>query len=85
MNYKLNTQKILFSQVGDEGVIYNTQTNEYVSLNETFFKILKGVEEDLSTEQIVEKLCNEYHISEENCKQEVEKALSKLWEKEYII
>ena len=85
MTYKLNTQKILFTQLGDEGVLYDTQTNEYISLNETFFKILKGVEDSLPIEQIVTKLCDEYRISEENCKQEVMNALSKLMEKEYII
>jgi hypothetical protein len=85
MTYKLNTQKILFTQLGDEGVLYDTQTNEYISLNETLFKILKGVEDSLTNEQIVENLCDEYRISEENCKQEVMNALSKLMEKEYII
>jgi hypothetical protein len=85
MTYKLNAQKILFTQLGDEGVLYDTQTNEYISLNETFFKILKGVEDSLPIEQIVTKLCDEYRISEENCKQEVKHALSKLMEKEYII
>jgi hypothetical protein len=85
MTYKLNTQKILFTQLGDEGVLYDTQTNEYISLNETFFKILKGVEDSLPIEQIVTKLCDEYRISEENCNQEVLNALSKLVEKEYII
>nr|WP_299421176.1 PqqD family protein [uncultured Emticicia sp.] len=85
MTYKLNTQKILFTQLGDEGVLYDTQTNEYISLNETLFKILKGVEDSLTIEQIVKNLCDEYRISEENCKQEVMNALSKLVEKEYII
>ena len=85
MTYKLNTQKILFTQLGDEGVLYDTQTNEYISLNETLFKILKGIEDSLTIEQIVKNLCDEYRISEENCKQEVMNALSKLMEKEYII
>jgi len=85
MTYKLNTQKILFTQLGDEGVLYDTQTNEYISLNETLFKILKGVEDSLTNEQLVKNLCDEYRISEENCKQEVMNALSKLVEKEYII
>ena len=85
MTYKLNTQKILFTQLGDEGVLYDTQTNEYISLNETMFKILKGIEDSLTNEQIVKNLCDEYRISEENCKQEVMNALSKLVEKEYII
>lgn len=84
MKYQLNAEKILFTQLGDEGVVFDTEKNEYISLNETFFKILKGVEEGLTTEQIVIKLCDEYAISEEDCKQEVEKALTRLVEKDYI-
>lgn len=84
MKYQLNTEKILFTQLGDEGVIYDTEKNEYISLNETFFKILNGVENGLETEQIVKNLCNEYAISEADCKSEVENALTKLKEKEYI-
>lgn len=84
MKYQLNTEKILFTQLGDEGIIYDTEKNEYISLNETFFKILKGVENELETEQIVKNLCDEYAISEENCRLEVANALSKLVEKEYI-
>ncbi len=83
--YQINTDKILFTQLGDEGVVFDIQKNEYVSLNETFFKILKGVEDSLPIEQIVTKLCDEYRISEENCKQEVMNALSKSMEKEYVI
>lgn len=84
MKYQLNTEKILFTQLGDEGVIYDTEKNEYISLNETFFKILRGVENELETEQIVKNLCDEYTISEADCKSEVENALTKLKEKEYI-
>jgi len=85
MTYKLNTQKILFTELGDEGVLFDTQSNEYFSLNETLFKILKGVEECLNFEQLVKKFCDDYNISEENCKEEVMTALSKLLEKDYII
>ena len=85
MTYKLNTQKILFTELGDECVLYDTQSNKYFSLNETLFKILKGVEECLNFEQIVKKFCDDYNISEENCKQEVMTALSKLLAKDYII
>lgn len=84
MNYKINTDKVLFTQLGDEGVVYDTEKNEYISLNETFFKILKGVEGGLITEQIAKKLCDEYAISEADCKREVENVLTKLVEKDYI-
>ncbi|MFD2520336.1 PqqD family protein [Emticicia soli] len=85
MKYQLNSEKILFTQLGDEGVVYDTEKNEYVSLNETFFKILKGVEVGLEVDQIVHNLCNEYAISEKDCKREVENALLKLEEKKYVL
>ncbi|AFK02404.1 hypothetical protein Emtol_1255 [Emticicia oligotrophica DSM 17448] len=85
MNYQLNTEKILFTQLGEEGVIYDTESNEYVSLNETFFKILQGIENRKTTEQIVRNLCDEYDISEEKCAREVHAALLKLADKKYII
>jgi Coenzyme PQQ synthesis protein D (PqqD) len=84
MIYQLNNEKILFTQLGEEGVIYDTEQNEYMTLNETFFKILKSVENGLSTLQIVKNLCEEYDISEENCLKEVNKALAKLREKGYL-
>lgn len=85
MKYQLNTEKILFTQLGDEGVVYDTEKNEYISLNETFFKILKGIEQGHNSEAIVNDLCQEYDISEEHCTAEVNGALQKLVERNYII
>ena len=83
--YKLNSEKVLFTQLGDEGVVYDIEKNEYISLNETFFKILKGIEQGNELEIIVNNLCQEYVISEDECTMEVNEALQKLAEKKYII
>ena len=85
MKYQLNAEKILFTQLGDEGVVFDTEKNEYISLNETLFRILKGVEQGQNLEVIVNSLCQEYDISEEDCTAEVSEALQKLAEKKYII
>lgn len=85
MKYQLNNEKILFTQLGEEGIIYDNEKNSYISLNETLFKILKCIVDDLETEQIVKKLCDEYAISEDDCRREVENALTKLIEKDYLI
>lgn len=84
MKYQINTDRILFTQLGDEGVVYDTEKNEYVSLNETLFKILKGVEQSHDLEIIVNDLCREYAISQEDCTVEVTEALRKLAEKQYL-
>ena len=85
MKYQINTDKVLFTQLGDEGVVFDTEKNEYISLNETFFKILKGIEQGNELEIIVNNLCQEYAITEEDCTIEVNEALQKLAEKKYII
>ncbi len=85
MPYKLNEEKILFTQLGDEGVIYDTESNEYISLNETFFKILKYVEEGLEVPEMVSRLCEEYAVSEEECRVEVQRALNTLQDRKYIL
>lgn len=85
MAYKLNNEKVLFTQLGDEGVIYDMESNTYISLNETSFKILRYVEEGKETGDIVDQLCREYLISEEECTKEVEEVLDKLKERGYLL
>jgi trimethylamine:corrinoid methyltransferase-like protein len=85
MKYQINADKIIFTQLGDEGVVLDIEKNEYVSLNETLFKILKGIEQSHELEIIVSNLCQEYAITEEKCTLEVNEALQKLAEKKYII
>lgn len=84
MNYQINSEKILFTQLGDEGVVYDTKKNEYISLNETMFKILKSIEKGQTPTDITLNLCKEYKIEEVSCRQEVIKALLQLQEKGYI-
>lgn len=84
MKYQINSDKILITQLGEEGVVYDIQTNVYLTLNETFFKILKGVESGKNQGEIVDMLCTEYQIDQTTCLQEVQKALLLLQEKKYI-
>ncbi len=85
MNYRLNTKDILITQLGDEGVAFNSKTNEYFSLNETSFKILKGIENNLSADEICEQLLREYNISKDDCKKEVSNTLQLFIKKELVI
>lgn len=71
MKYKLNTEDILITQLGDEGVAFNSITNEYFSLNETSFKILKDIENGLSFRDICDHLKNEYEVPATDCEKEV--------------
>jgi hemoglobin-like flavoprotein len=85
ITYQVNKEKILLSQLGDEGVIFDFQKNEYKILNETLFKIISGVQVGHASSEICESLVNEYNISPADCLQKVEKAIASLVKKEYIL
>ena len=82
--HTINSEKVLFTQLGDEGVLYHIEKNEYFNTNETFTKIILGLENNLSLDQIVESLMTEFEIDKETCQNSVEKALKILEEKGFI-
>lgn len=84
MNYSINSEKIIFSQLGSEGVLYDKNDSTYFTLNETTVKILKGIENRTSLETIVHQLCQEYTIDEQACMKEVNTLILELLTKEYI-
>lgn len=85
MKYNINFNKILISQVGEDGVIFDLENNSYMSLNETFFRILKGIEAGDTEIQIIQNLCEEYEVSTEECTEEVQHAIQQLLQKNYIV
>lgn len=85
MKYSINEEKILITELGQEGVLFEIESNKYVSLNETLFKIMKGIEQGLEVEQIVQQLCAEYAITEDACRADVAEAIAFLLKEKYII
>lgn len=85
MSYQFNAKDILITQLGEEGVAFNSATNEYFSLNETSFKILKGIENNVPIEAICQQLENEYEISPSDCKEQVNKTIQIFVSKKLII
>lgn len=81
---KINTEKVLFTELGDEGVVYLVDTNEYLSLNETMYAILKAVEQGKDIPAIVEELCEIYAIDAPTCQAAVENSLRTFSEKQII-
>ena len=82
---KLNSDKILFTQLGDEGVLYLTDTNEYLSLNETMFFILKAIEEGKDIPTIVSDLCDTYQVDLSTCQLAVENSIKSFQERGILI
>ncbi len=84
MQYRFDNEQNIITQVGDEGVVYLAGTNEYLSLNETMYTILSGINQNLSPETIIEQIMETYTISYDECKNEIELAIHVLKEKGVI-
>lgn len=84
-NYVFNEERILLTQLGEEGVVYDIQLNEYFTLNETLFIITDGIKNQHGITEIAAKFLSEYAISEEMCLQEINMGIQQLLEKNIII
>jgi len=80
----LNSEKVLFTPLGDEGVLFQLESNEYFSSNETLTKIVLGIQNQSTKEQVIEDILNEFDIDEISCAKSVQNALQTLQEKDLI-
>lgn len=85
MTYHVNLEQIIFTQLGNEGVIYSIENNKYVTLNETMFQILSGVDQGKQPDEIAALLCRYYDVTEADSERAVNEALEKLAANGYII
>ena len=82
--YQLDSEKVLFTQLGEEGVLFHVEKNEYFSTNETMTKIVLGLQNQLNTAQIVQSLLEEFDIDEATCLTSVTNMLVILEQKGFI-
>jgi len=80
----LNSEKVLFTPLGEEGVLFHLESNEYFSSNETLTKIVLGIQNQSTKEQIIEDILNEFEIDEVSCAKSVQNAIQTLQEKDLI-
>ncbi|CAM3487310.1 MULTISPECIES: PqqD family protein [Aquirufa] len=85
MTYVFNEERVLLTQLGEEGVLYDIQSNEYFTLNETLFYIVDGIKKGLTLVEIGEILMSKYDIDENLCYQEIAKAIQQLVEKNILL
>ncbi len=82
--FKINDERVLFTQLEEEGVLYDLEKNQYLNLNETFCIIFKCLQDGFDLVGIRDKLMEEYEVSEENCEKQILKAINELLEKGFI-
>ena len=82
--YALNTNKILFTPLEEEGVLYAIEENKYISLNETYTSIVNCIAENLAFKAIVAHLMSEYEVDQNVCENQLQTVIADLLTKEYI-
>ena len=82
--YQINDEKVLFSQLDEEGVFFDIEKNQYLSMNQTFTSIFLYLQQGLGLKEVLAKLLEEYEVEEEECFRELEKVIDKLIELNFI-
>lgn len=82
--YLLNTDKVLFTPLEEEGVLYAIEENKYISLNATYTSIVHYITEGLEYNAIVAQLMNEYEVEQKLCEEQLMTVLEDLISKDYI-
>jgi hypothetical protein len=83
--YQINEEKVLFSQLDEEGVFLDIEKNQYLSLNQTFTSIFLYLQQGLGSNEVLAKLLEEYEVEEEECFRELEKVIKNLVEFNFIL
>lgn len=82
--YLLNTNKVLFTPLEEESVLYAIEDNKYISLNTTYTSIVQYIAEGLEYNAIVTQLMEEYEVDQELCEGQLKAVVADLLAKEYI-
>ena len=82
--YQINEEKVLFSQLDEEGVFFDIEKNQYLSLNQTFTSIFLYLQQGLGSQEVLVKLLEEYEVGEAECLKELNKVIEKLIEMNFI-
>jgi hypothetical protein len=82
--FKVNNEKILFTNLDDDGVIFDFEKNTYFNLNPTFCTIFSLITEGRSVGEVKTQLMAEYHVNESICESSLMKSIQTLLHKGFI-
>lgn len=86
-NLKLiqNQEKFLFSSLGDEGVMMDLESGNYINLNAVGSDIWQLLEKEITRQELIQKLSTIYNVSEEQCEADLEDFLLEIIKQEMVI
>ena len=83
-NKYIQNKKVIQSKIGDEVVMLDMDTGFYFGLNSVASKIWGKLEKEVSFEEIISDLLNEYKIDKLTCENETKFFLDQLLDKNII-
>jgi len=81
----INNDKFISSGFGDEMMLMNLETGDYIGLNSVCADIWGQAEKKITAQQIIDYLLQQYDVGEEICKREVLTAMQQMLEKGLLI
>ena len=83
--FTVNSDKFISSAFGDEMMLMNLETGDYIGLNEVSADIFRLAEKKASVEQIINHLLQHYNVEEDVCRVQVLSCIENMLEKELLI
>lgn len=80
-----NDKDFLANPVGEEMVIMDMKSGNYIGLNPVGVHIWKLIEQPTAVSDLIAKLMHEYEIDEATCKEQTTEYLNKMLEQGLII
>ncbi|MFD2200567.1 PqqD family protein [Shivajiella indica] len=82
--YNINEDKVLFTELGEEGVIFDLESSDYLNLNETYCTVFKLLQESKGIHEIIQILTETYEVDIDVCQKDVEDVIKELLDKKFI-
>lgn len=79
-----NETKFLASALGEEIVMMNTDNGDYIGVNNVGSDIWNMLTEPMRIDQLVEKVMEEYEVSAEDAKTEIDAFVQRMLKQEMI-
>jgi hypothetical protein len=80
----IQNKKVIQSAIGEEVVMLDTDSGFYFGLNSVASIIWRKLEKEISLEEIISELLEEYNIDQATCENETEIFLNQLIERNII-
>ncbi len=83
--YIANTKQFISSDLGDEMILMNLESGDYIALNGTSADIWKLAENEANMDTIIDRLMEQYEVDKEVCKIETIACVKKMAEKGLLL